>query len=151
LKAHGTDKGTVPEEWGRIGPSVPIIWDKKSGTLLHIDTPDDCDRNSDELEIRMSLLSRFVSLWGRDDELTPNLEDILLRLYHPNIRILMYTFASDLFLISFTTSQCLTLSEKSFCRGYAKFNTRERNGKNTDEVVIHAYYSDDRLTISRQF
>ena len=70
LKAHGTDKGAVPEEWGRIGSSVSIIWDKKSGTLLHIDTPDDIDRNSDELEIRMSLLSRFVSLWGRDDELT---------------------------------------------------------------------------------
>jgi translation initiation factor eIF-2B subunit gamma len=59
--ARGADKGTVPEEWGRIGSSVPIIWDKKSGTLLYIDTPDDRDRNSDELEIRMSLLSRFVS------------------------------------------------------------------------------------------
>jgi translation initiation factor eIF-2B subunit gamma len=70
LKAHGTDKGAVPEEWGRIGSSVSIIWDKKSGTLLHIDTPDDLDRNSDELEIRMSLLSRSVSLRGRDDELT---------------------------------------------------------------------------------
>jgi translation initiation factor eIF-2B subunit gamma len=66
LKAHGADKGVVPEEWGRIGSSVPIIWDKKSGTLLHIDTADDRDRNSDELEIRMSLLSRFVSLRGRD-------------------------------------------------------------------------------------
>ena len=61
LKNRGADKGTVPEEWGQIGSSVPIIWDKKSGTLLHIDTPDDRDRNPDELEIRMSLLSRFVS------------------------------------------------------------------------------------------
>ncbi|KAF8482840.1 UDP-3-O-glucosamine N-acyltransferase [Russula ochroleuca] len=59
LKAHDADKGAVPEEWGRIGSSVPIIWDKKSGTLLHIDTPDDRDRNFDELEIRMSLLSRY--------------------------------------------------------------------------------------------
>jgi hypothetical protein len=74
LKAQGADKGVVPEEWGRGGPSVSIIWDKKSGTLLHIDTADDCDRNSDELEVRMSLLSRFVSLRGRDDELTPVLK-----------------------------------------------------------------------------
>jgi len=59
LKTRGADKGTVPEEWGQIGPSVPIIWDQKSGTLLHIDTPDDRDRNPDELEIRMSLLSRY--------------------------------------------------------------------------------------------
>jgi translation initiation factor eIF-2B subunit gamma len=56
----GMDKGTAPEEWGRIGSSVPIIWDRNSGTLLYVDTPDDRDRNSDELEIRMSLLSRFV-------------------------------------------------------------------------------------------
>lgn len=148
LKAHGADKGAVPEEWGQIGSSVSIIWDKKSGTLLHIDTPDDVDRNSDELEIRMSLLSRFVSLRGRDDELTPSLEDILSRLYRPNIRILMYTSASDRFLMPFTTSQCLTLSEKSFCHGYAKFNTKERNGKSMDEVVYHAYHLDDILTIS---
>jgi translation initiation factor eIF-2B subunit gamma len=67
LKAHGADKDTVPEEWGQIGSSVPIIWDKNSGTLLYIDTPDDRDRNPDELEIRMSLLSRFVSLRELDD------------------------------------------------------------------------------------
>ncbi|KAH9992676.1 UDP-3-O-glucosamine N-acyltransferase [Russula vinacea] len=35
LKVHGADKGAIPEEW------------------------DDRDRNSDELEIRMSLLSRY--------------------------------------------------------------------------------------------
>jgi len=67
LKAHGVDKGTVPEEWGQIGSTVPIIWDKKSGTLLHIDTPDDRDHNSDELEIRMSLLSRSVCPREQDD------------------------------------------------------------------------------------
>jgi translation initiation factor eIF-2B subunit gamma len=60
LKAHGADKGTVPDEWGPRVSSVPIVWDKVSGTLLHIDTPDDRDRNSDEMEIRMSLLSRSV-------------------------------------------------------------------------------------------
>ena len=150
LNAHGTDKGAVPEEWGRVGSSVSIIWDKKSGTLLHIDTPDDLDRNSNELEIRMSLLSRFVFLWARDDELTPSLEDILSRHYLPNIRILMYTFASDQFSMPFTTSQSLILSEKSFCHGYAKFNTKGRSGKSMDEVVYYSYHSGDILTIHRQ-
>jgi len=59
LKAYGADKGTIPDEWGPTVSSVPIIWDKMSGTLLHIDTPDDRDRNSDEIEIRTSLLSRY--------------------------------------------------------------------------------------------
>ncbi|KAI0305785.1 UDP-3-O-glucosamine N-acyltransferase [Multifurca ochricompacta] len=59
LKVHGPDRGAIPGEWGSTGSCVPIIWDKKSGTLLHIDTPDDRDRNSNELEIRMSLLSRY--------------------------------------------------------------------------------------------
>jgi translation initiation factor eIF-2B subunit gamma len=68
--AHGTDRAAIPDEWGSTGSSVPIIWDKKSGTLLHIDTPDDRDHNSDELEIRMSLLSRSVFPWGRDYRLT---------------------------------------------------------------------------------
>jgi translation initiation factor eIF-2B subunit gamma len=67
LKTQNADKGAIPEEWGRIGFPVPIIWDKDSGTLLHIDTADDRDRNSDELEVRMSLLSRFVSPRGRND------------------------------------------------------------------------------------
>ena len=47
----------------------------------------------------------------------------------------------------FTVSQRSILSEKSFCHGYAKFNTKERNRKNMGEVVIHSHYSDDKLTI----
>ena len=61
----------------------------------------------------------------------------------------MYTSASDRFLTPFTKSQCLTLSERSFCRGYAKSNTKERNVKSTDEVVYHAYHLGDILIISR--
>lgn len=61
LKTRVSDVGGIPEEWNPPGTSVPIIWDKKSGTLLHVDTPDDRDRNAEELEIRMSLLSRSVS------------------------------------------------------------------------------------------
>jgi len=37
--------------------------------------------------------------------------------YHYNTQILMHMSANDLFLMSFTTSQRLTLSEKSFCHG----------------------------------
>ncbi|KAI9437749.1 UDP-3-O-glucosamine N-acyltransferase [Lactarius indigo] len=59
LKARVSDVGGIPDEWNPTRTSVPIIWDKKSGTLLHVDTPDDRDRNADELEIRMSLLSRY--------------------------------------------------------------------------------------------
>ncbi|KAF8993727.1 UDP-3-O-glucosamine N-acyltransferase [Cyathus striatus] len=52
------EKGTFPEEWGPLPLSVPIVWEEATGTLLYVDTPDDVDRNSEELELRMSLLSR---------------------------------------------------------------------------------------------
>ncbi len=67
LKSRGSDADGIPDEWNPTSISAPIIWDKKSGTLLHIDTPDDRDRNADELEIRMSLLSRSVSSCGADN------------------------------------------------------------------------------------
>ncbi|KAJ6557193.1 UDP-3-O-glucosamine N-acyltransferase [Mycena sp. CBHHK59/15] len=53
------EKNVAPDEWGHIAPSVSIVWDKPSSTLLYVDTPDDIDRNSEELELRMSLLSRY--------------------------------------------------------------------------------------------
>ncbi|KAJ7901729.1 UDP-3-O-glucosamine N-acyltransferase [Mycena olivaceomarginata] len=53
------EKNASPDEWGHIAPSVSIVWDKPSATLLYIDTPDDLDRNSEELELRMSMLSRY--------------------------------------------------------------------------------------------
>ncbi|THH15478.1 hypothetical protein EW146_g5006 [Bondarzewia mesenterica] len=59
FQASRPDKGAVPEEWGLPTSRTPIIWDDQSGTLLHIDTPDDLDQNADELMIRMSLLSRY--------------------------------------------------------------------------------------------
>ena len=58
--AHKPENGAFPEEWGPDPHPVPIVWDDPSGTLLHIDTPDDQDRNGEELELPMSLLSRFV-------------------------------------------------------------------------------------------
>jgi len=67
LKARVSVVGSIPDEWNPTSTSVPIIWDKKSGTLLHVDSPDDHDRNADELEIRMSLLSRSVSSHEEED------------------------------------------------------------------------------------
>lgn len=52
------EKGTVIDEWGSPAQRVPIVYDEKTGTLVHIDTPDDQDRNAEEIELRMSLLSK---------------------------------------------------------------------------------------------
>jgi translation initiation factor eIF-2B subunit gamma len=59
----------------------------------------------------------------------------------------MYTSATDLSLTPFIRSLHLTHSGKSSCRGYAKFNTKRRSRKNTDEVAIPGYRWDDGLTI----
>ncbi|KAF9820326.1 hypothetical protein IEO21_01540 [Rhodonia placenta] len=53
------EKGSSTDEWGLLPSPVPIVWDERSGTLLHIETPDDADRNGEEIELRMSLLSRY--------------------------------------------------------------------------------------------
>ncbi|KAG6844345.1 hypothetical protein H0H87_007621 [Tephrocybe sp. NHM501043] len=64
--AHKPEKGAFPDEWGPNLQPYPIVWDDASGTLLHIDTPDDQDRNSEELELRMALLSRSVRPFAYD-------------------------------------------------------------------------------------
>ncbi|KAJ8507914.1 hypothetical protein ONZ45_g9758 [Pleurotus djamor] len=53
------DKTAPPEEWG--SPAVPtvIVYDEPSGTLLHVDTPDDLERDNEDLVLRMSLLNRY--------------------------------------------------------------------------------------------
>ncbi|KAG6820990.1 hypothetical protein H0H93_008619 [Arthromyces matolae] len=56
---HKPEKGAFPDEWFTNSQASPIIWDEVSGTLLHIDTPDDYDQNAEELELRMALLSRY--------------------------------------------------------------------------------------------
>ncbi|KAK1224475.1 Translation initiation factor eIF-2B subunit gamma [Marasmius sp. AFHP31] len=53
------DKNAIVEDWGSLPAPSPIVWDQSTGTLLHIDNPDDLDRNSEELELRMSLLSHY--------------------------------------------------------------------------------------------
>ncbi|KAE9394986.1 UDP-3-O-glucosamine N-acyltransferase [Gymnopus androsaceus JB14] len=57
--AHQPEKNSLVEDWGTIPPPVPMVWDEPTGTLLQVETPDDLDRNSDEMELRMSLLSQY--------------------------------------------------------------------------------------------
>ncbi|KAI0733224.1 UDP-3-O-glucosamine N-acyltransferase [Fomitopsis betulina] len=53
------EKGSSTDEWGVVPTPTPIVWNAKSDTLLHIDTPDDADRNSEAIELRMSLLTKY--------------------------------------------------------------------------------------------
>jgi len=55
---HRSDKQSSPDEWGSPALLTPIVWDHLNGTLLYVDSPDEADKNSDELELRMTLLSR---------------------------------------------------------------------------------------------
>ncbi|KAM5531642.1 hypothetical protein V8D89_014694 [Ganoderma adspersum] len=59
FEASRADKSTVTEEWGILPTNVPIVFDERSGTLLHVDTPDAVDKNNEEFELRMSLLSKY--------------------------------------------------------------------------------------------
>ncbi|KAJ7078945.1 UDP-3-O-glucosamine N-acyltransferase [Mycena belliarum] len=59
FSAAKSEKNATPDEWGHIAPSVSIVWDRVSSTLLYVDTPDDIDRNAEEIELRMSMLSRY--------------------------------------------------------------------------------------------
>lgn len=52
------EKGSSVEEWNSVPTLMPIVWDEPSGTLLHIDTPDDVDHDDSNIELSMSLLSR---------------------------------------------------------------------------------------------
>ncbi|ESK88318.1 translation initiation factor eif-2b subunit gamma-like [Moniliophthora roreri MCA 2997] len=57
--ASQPDKNSIIEDWGSLPTPTPIVWDDATGTLLHIDSPDNMDQNSDEIELRMSLLSHY--------------------------------------------------------------------------------------------
>ncbi|TFK22604.1 nucleotide-diphospho-sugar transferase [Coprinopsis marcescibilis] len=59
LPAHTPEKNILSDEWGPSPSPPPIVWDKATSTLLHVDTPDDLDRNGEELELNMGLVSRF--------------------------------------------------------------------------------------------
>ena len=53
------DKASLVEEWGPPSATFPVVWDPLTETLLHIDTPDDQDKNPDEIELRTSMLSMW--------------------------------------------------------------------------------------------
>ncbi|KAF9529337.1 UDP-3-O-glucosamine N-acyltransferase [Crepidotus variabilis] len=53
------EKISFIEEWGPPPPTFPIVWDPSSGTLLHVDTPDDQDRNPEDIDLQLSMLSKF--------------------------------------------------------------------------------------------
>ncbi|KAH8116631.1 UDP-3-O-glucosamine N-acyltransferase [Phellopilus nigrolimitatus] len=52
-------KGGAEEAWPAPSAPMPILYDEKSGTLLHVDTLDNQDLNSDELELRMGMLWQY--------------------------------------------------------------------------------------------
>ncbi|KAH9937728.1 UDP-3-O-glucosamine N-acyltransferase [Amylocystis lapponica] len=58
-EAHLPEKAGGADEWGIFPAPVPILWDERTGTLLYVDTPDDVDHNGEEIELRMSLLSKY--------------------------------------------------------------------------------------------
>jgi translation initiation factor eIF-2B subunit gamma len=53
------DKVSLIEEWGPPSVSLPIVYDALTETLLHIDSPDDQDKNPDDIKLRMSMLSMW--------------------------------------------------------------------------------------------
>ncbi|KAH6914146.1 nucleotide-diphospho-sugar transferase [Coprinopsis sp. MPI-PUGE-AT-0042] len=57
--AYVPDKSTLSDEWGPLPNPPPIIWDSKSGSLLHVDTSDDIDKNNEEIELSVGMVSRF--------------------------------------------------------------------------------------------
>lgn len=57
-EAGKPDKGSVTEDWGMLPVNTPIVFDERTGTLLHVDTPDDVDINNEHFLVRMSLLSQ---------------------------------------------------------------------------------------------
>ena len=54
-------KGGVEDAdaWGPLPDALPIVYDERTGTLLHVDTLDDRDRNEEDIDLRMSLLNRY--------------------------------------------------------------------------------------------
>ncbi|KAH9929545.1 UDP-3-O-glucosamine N-acyltransferase [Epithele typhae] len=57
-EAHKPDKGVTMEEWGIQPTNPPIVFEEKKGTLLYVDTVDDADKNGEDFELRMSLLTQ---------------------------------------------------------------------------------------------
>ncbi|TEB37580.1 hypothetical protein FA13DRAFT_1682447 [Coprinellus micaceus] len=57
--AYAPEKGILVDEWGQIPTSPALVWDPKTDSLLHVDTPDELDRNAEEYGLKMDMLSRY--------------------------------------------------------------------------------------------
>jgi translation initiation factor eIF-2B subunit gamma len=55
------DKAIFPEEWLSSAPMLSLVWEKKTGSLLHMDTMEAVDKNGEDIELKMSLLNMCVS------------------------------------------------------------------------------------------
>ncbi|KAF8831672.1 hypothetical protein HHX47_DHR1000401 [Lentinula edodes] len=134
--AQKPDKNSLVEDWGSIPPPVPIVWDDATGTLLQVDTADDLDRNSEELELRMSLLLQYdyfvlyISL-----VVNRHTSDIRERSFPTAIRIHTYMSVEDQYWTYCKRRNTLIRSERNSFLGYARCNTNERNVKNTGTDV----------------
>jgi translation initiation factor eIF-2B subunit gamma len=141
FRAHRPEKGSTPEEWGSISAASPVIWDKKSGSLLHIDTADDVDRNGEDFELRMALVTQCVSksriptvLWS----FTP-VVDSHAQHYRLHIKTRMCTLASDLCWTYFSLNPTLYPSVANLYPGYARYSTKEQNKPSMVEVCVCDY------------
>ncbi|EAU91280.1 hypothetical protein CC1G_11538 [Coprinopsis cinerea okayama7 len=56
---HVPDKTVLSDEWGPAPSPPAIVVDPATGSLLHIDTPDDRDRNNEDFQFSMGMISRF--------------------------------------------------------------------------------------------
>jgi len=56
-QSQNSSKDAIPDEWGSGNNVASIAWDESTGTLLHIDTPE--NRNGEEIELRMALLIKY--------------------------------------------------------------------------------------------
>ena len=92
------EKGSFPEEWGPLPATFPIVWDPSSSTLLHIETPDSLDRNADEIELKLPIISRSVMQLTFDFNLDP-MADLHTPSCRRPSRIRMYTSSVDLYSI----------------------------------------------------
>jgi translation initiation factor eIF-2B subunit gamma len=53
------EKSTFAEgEWGALDNPTGIVWDEKSETLLHIDSLAEHDRDSEDMQLRLSMLKQ---------------------------------------------------------------------------------------------
>ncbi|KAF9654084.1 UDP-3-O-glucosamine N-acyltransferase [Thelephora ganbajun] len=68
------------DEWGPHTPLTSIVWDEKTGSLLQVEIPNSLNRNDEEIELKMSLLSMHPRL-----KLTNRLQDSNVLVCHRSV------------------------------------------------------------------